>query len=280
MTRPYEHERFHLLTQHGKERVLAPLFVERLGAALERVQGFDTDTLGTFTRDVPRAGSQVEAARAKARVALERSGGTLGIGSEGAFVPGPLGLGSVNLEVVLLLDATRSIEVVGWARAPGLHVHGTARSLHELEDIARRAGFPEHGLVLRPDGPDGPCTHKGLRSWDELASGFHAVLRAAARGAVFVENDLRAHQHPSRMATVGLAGLDLVARLATLCPACSTPGFGRAGTRGTLPCACCGAPTPLPAADWYACVRCDFGEERAGAHGTTADPGSCEHCNP
>ena len=65
----YRGARIALLTQHGKERVLAPLFALELDATLVVEGGFDTDALGTFTREVDRAGTQLEAARRKAEIA-------------------------------------------------------------------------------------------------------------------------------------------------------------------------------------------------------------------
>ncbi|HSM26634.1 MAG TPA: hypothetical protein VK855_00855, partial [Thioalkalivibrio sp.] len=51
-----------LLTRHGKERVIAPMLESALGCRVDLVDGFDTDQLGTFTREIPRAGTQLEAA--------------------------------------------------------------------------------------------------------------------------------------------------------------------------------------------------------------------------
>ncbi len=58
------------LTQHGKEALLGSLFTERLGCELIRAVGYDTDQLGTFTRDVNRRGTQLAAARFKAEKPL------------------------------------------------------------------------------------------------------------------------------------------------------------------------------------------------------------------
>ena len=44
-----------LLTLHGKEEVIAPRFAQVLGLRVETDRGFDTDTLGTFRREVARA---------------------------------------------------------------------------------------------------------------------------------------------------------------------------------------------------------------------------------
>jgi hypothetical protein len=268
----YEGARIALLTRHGKERALGPPLEGRLGAVLAVVDDFDTDALGTF--------SQLEAARRKARIALERSDAPLGLGSEGAFFPGPFGLVPWNLEVLAFVDRVRDIEVVGRAQGPGLHVHGPASSREELAGIAGRAGFPGHGLVIRPDGPDDPRIRKGIADPDTLHAAFEAARRESASGTVFVENDLRAHFHPTRMAMIGRAGLDLAERLAAACPGCGCPGFGRSGVEPGLPCAACGTPTGEPLADLLACVRCDRRERRVRPGPEVADPARCPHCNP
>jgi len=45
-----------------------------LGCRVAHVSGFDTDQLGTFTRNIPRAGIQLEAARKKACLGMELAG--------------------------------------------------------------------------------------------------------------------------------------------------------------------------------------------------------------
>ena len=276
---PWAGERIALLTRHGKEQVLAPLLASATGARVEVVGDVDTDALGTFTREVPRAGSQLDAARRKAALAVARSCARFGLGSEGAFTPAPFGLGSQNVELVLLSDPGAPLEIVGRAQAPGLHQHGVVSSLAELTELARRAGFPGHGLVVRPDGAEDPRMRKGLRSWPELERAFEDARREAATGAVFVENDLRAHQHPTRLAVIARAGRDLVERLARRCPACDSPGFGRLAPVPGLPCRDCGAPTGEALATELGCPRCAHRERQP--HGAaTAAPAHCDHCNP
>ena len=86
----YKAQTVALLTQHGKEQVITPVLELLLGCRIERVSGYDTDLLGTFTRDVPRAGTQLEAARRKARVGMQLAGRPLGLASEGSFGPDPM----------------------------------------------------------------------------------------------------------------------------------------------------------------------------------------------
>jgi len=277
----YRGARIALLTQHGKERVLAPLFASELDATLVVEGGFDTDALGTFTREVPREGTQLEAARRKAEIAIERSGAEIGLGSEGAFVPGPFGLGSRNIEALVLVDRVRGIEIIGRAGAAGRHLHASVATLAELVAFATRAGFPEHGLVLRPNDERDPRVVKGINTQAALVRAFEQVVREATGGVVFVENDLRAHFNPTRMASIGEAGRDLVARMKCACSACGLPGFGAVGQVPGLPCRDCGAPTRHPVAEEFGCVRCEHREERPLRDAAeSADPSVCDYCNP
>ena len=70
MSGHYAGQRIALLTQHGKEQVITPVLDPALACRIERVEGFDTDQLGTFTRDMPRFGTQLDAARRKARIGM------------------------------------------------------------------------------------------------------------------------------------------------------------------------------------------------------------------
>lgn len=72
------------LTKHRKESLVAPILEPFLGVRLLHVDGFDTDALGTFTRDVKRVDSQLDTARKKARIGMDLGGTRMGIGSEGS----------------------------------------------------------------------------------------------------------------------------------------------------------------------------------------------------
>ena len=101
MTPRYQGQMIALLTQHGKEKVIAPVLEPALGCQVVRVEGFDTDSLGTFIRDMARVGSQLDAARRKAQVGMELSGCPVGLASEGSFGPDPFtGMFSWNIELL------------------------------------------------------------------------------------------------------------------------------------------------------------------------------------
>lgn len=275
----YRGEVFALLTRHGKELVIASEFASTLGAEVQRVDGFDTDSLGTFTRDIPRAGSQLDAVRTKARIGMDLSGLLLGLASEGSFTPGPFGLGSNNLELVILLDTRRGIEILGRSQAPARHVGVLTRTKAEFDHAVRLAGFPEHGVVLRPVGGEDPRISRDLRSWDLLHEAFADLQGKAPNGAVFVESDLRAHRNPTRMANIAAATTDLIRRMLSICSACGSPGFWLVARAPGLACRECGSATLEARAEQYGCVACEHIEWRE-VMARHADPSQCESCNP
>lgn len=121
------------------------------------------------TRDIPRAGTQLEAARRKARLGMELSGLPLGIASEGAFGPDPfMGMLPWNVEILVWIDDALGIEVVGSAAGKAVFAHRQAYSLEQAEDFARSVQFPSHGLVVRPDDEHHPEFRKGLCDWDSF----------------------------------------------------------------------------------------------------------------
>ena len=260
----------------------------------------DTDALGTFSGEVPRVGSPVEAARCKARLAMEASGLPIGLGSEGSIAdPWGLGLAVVDREVVVLVDEERNISVVG--RAASTDVVAVAVSVEPgvpVEDLLRRANAPPHHLIVHPDGltpvlpsagggrPGGPdpawqlATTKGVANAGALQA---AIIRAAAaspRGRARIETDLRAHLCPSRQPVIAAAARDLAARLASHCPACASPGWGVEGIDLGRTCSWCGGPTDEPVAERWECPACPASEVRPLEPVVPGDPGRCPRCNP
>lgn len=261
--------------------MIAPVLDAALGCRVEWLGGFDTDTLGTFARDIPRAGTQLEAARRKARIGMELSGLPLGLASEGAFGPDPMaGLFPWNVELLVFIDDERGIEVTGMAQQATRFAHLLTDDWAQAVQFARQAGFPEHHLVVRPQGQDDPRIEKGLAGWTALEAAFNQARGEAESGRVFLENDLRAHAHPTRMDVIRLAAVDLAAKLNSLCPACGAPGFQVRERLSGLPCADCGAPTREIRADIHGCLKCAHRETRARAGVEHADPGRCDYCNP
>ena len=277
----YREQRVVLLTQHGKEHLIGPILQATLGCRVERIDGYDTDLLGTFTRDIPRDGSQLDAARRKARIGMQLGQSRLGIASEGAFGLDPYaGFFPWNTELVVFIDDDAGIELIGMAQGPARSLHRSVKDWSELETFAHQAGFPEHHLVVRPHDERNAPLHKGLASWDALRSAFAQAADASSSRAVFVENDLRAHCNPTRQTVIREAANNLVARLRSFCPACERPGYWIAEQKAGLPCAECQAPTKEPVSDIWCCSGCGYHEEQRRDTASLANPERCDYCNP
>lgn len=78
-----------LLTQHGKEKLIAPILEPSLGCRIVHVTSYDTDQLGTFTGEIKRIENQINTARKKAKIGMSLNSSKIGIASEGAFVADP-----------------------------------------------------------------------------------------------------------------------------------------------------------------------------------------------
>ena len=277
----YAGRRIALLTQHGKEGVIAPVLDVALGCRVERVGGYDTDQLGTFTRDIPRAGTQIEAARRKARIGMELLGLPLGLASEGSFGADPMvGMFPWNVEFLIFIDDKQGLEIAGRAYGKASHAHVLTGDWTAAEAFARQAEFPAHHLVVRPDGENDPRLRKGIAAWTKLEAAFAWAQAQSASGQVFLETDLRAHANPTRMEVIRRAAGDLVARLRSPCPACGAPGFWLVERVAGLPCGDCGAPTREIRAEVQGCVTCAHRETRERTEPPYADPGRCDYCNP
>ncbi len=226
----YRGNRAILATMHAKEKVIAPIAERFLGLRLEITKGVDTDTFGTFSRDIERTGSQLDAARAKIEAAFERMPDLrIGLAGEGSFGPHPyIPFFPINREIVVLVDRTFGLELVGHHATPDTNfAHVVVANIAGGLDFAERVGFPDHGVIVMGcrDGqpaPDFALTKDG-KTWDDLRSALHQVIAKA--GAAFVETDMRAHRNPRRMRAIKRATIDLARRARSPCPGCSRPGF-------------------------------------------------------
>jgi hypothetical protein len=283
MSKPsrYSGSRVALLTQHGKERVIAPVLESGLGCSIELVTGFDTDQFGTFTRETPRLSTQLEAARRKARKGMELARASQGIASEGSFGPDPhTGMLPWNIEALVWIDDHVGIEVVGIAQGAARSAHIQSADWQAVADFAERNGFPEHHLVLRPDGQSDTRIYKNIADWTRLKTCFDSSLAQSRSGNVFVEVDLRAFANPSRMKRIEQAAADLLQRMQSTCPACDAPGFWVGERKPGLPCALCRLPTSSYRSEVWMCLRCKHRGIAERADRSVADPAYCSYCNP
>jgi hypothetical protein len=245
------------------------------------VEGVDTDTLGTFTRDIPRPGTQVEAAARKAELALELSDAQWGLGSEGAFHLDPyLSLLPWNTEVLVLVERRSGQRITALAHAKAMSVNVDASSWEEVAAAAEHAGFPNHHLVVRRDGIDGTIIAKGIACMYGLRKVVSRAKSAHPDLKLHIENDLRAYANPTRQTVIRQAGADLVRRFQCRCPQCNGPGFGLLRAQTGAPCASCGSPTRVPRAEVWGCPSCGHQAIKSRPLSMAADPQRCDVCNP
>ena len=271
----------HFATKHEKERALEPLLAEA-GMSCVKVD-VDTDLFGTFTGEVERSGTVRETLRQKLRAAADKTPEAhLFLASEGSFGPHPLvGLLPTDLESLLLWDKTLDIEIYAeyLCQSP-VHAEQIVAPGHDFRNFLKRVKFPDHGVIVRPDRKMSPI-YKGLHREHEVVQAMIDCFTASENGKVMLTTDLRANHNPTRMKAIYQAGLRLIEKLSSHCPSCEFPGF--APTRGVpgLPCEECGERTRQNQRVLWACVACDFTEERPRPDGKmTADSSECDFCNP
>jgi len=269
---------------HGKERAIAPIATRYLGLEVQVPEGLDTDAFGTFSREVERRGTPLQAARAKVSAGFSLApGAQFGLASEGSFGPHPfIPFLPMAREIVVLIDRHSGLELVGqFAGVRTNFAHAVVDTVEAGRAFGARIGFPGHGLIVTAslDGAPAPqvALFKAIDGWDALDEAINRVT--SLTGAALVETDMRAHRNPRRMLAIRRATLDLVRRSWSACPACGRPGYGVTGRLPGLPCADCGGPTLKIRAEVLTCAGCAHQQERT-VPAATADPGSCGDCNP
>lgn len=279
---PYAGQAVALATKHDKLPLIAPPLARAVGLRLEAV-AVDTDALGTFSGDIPRLGTPLDTAVAKARLGMHAAGRALGLASEGSIGPDPaMPFVSCDQEIVVLVDDENGIVV--WESHLSWDIVASTASVGPGEDLGpflSQAGFPEHQLIVRPNHGAVHPIHKGVSSLDRLVAALAECAAAATDGLARVETDLRAHACPSRRAVIAAAAERLAGRVAARCPACGAPGWGRREVLLGVPCAWCGTEVARPKAEIAGCVACEHRQERSlVAPEARADPGECPCCNP
>ena len=276
---PYRDCRIAVGTRHGKQRQCAPAFEAVLGARLVTPPDLDTDRFGTFSGEIPRTATASDTARAKARLAMRVSGLPYGLASEASY--GPLSGADVqgHEELLVFVDDTRGITVTVGERTTvvpghGHRVSGPAELPHEVA-----AGLPAQALIVRPStGGQTARIVKGITGLKLLKTAIMTAAHHSGDGLALVEPDLRAHHNPSRQVVLRRLADVLARRLASRCPVCSTPGFGRVDSERGLPCRICETPTDAIQNEIHACPSCSHCVTAAVA--TNADPAWCPRCNP
>ena len=273
-----------IATMHAKERVIGPLLQRAFGLQIRVPEVFDTDRFGTFSREIERAGSQLDAARAKIAAAFAHEpAAKVAVASEGSFGPHPLiPFVPFGREIVVIVDRDTGLELIGqYADVKTNFGHETVVNVGSALAFAKRIGFPAHGVFVAGAGDGGPALDRFLcKNMDTETALRAAVTEAIAIcGAAHIETDMRAHRNPTRMRAIKRATIDLVRRYRSICPTCARPGFAVTERVPGLPCAWCGTPTDAVRTEVSLCAGCGHRMDRPVGV-ATADPGFCNSCNP
>lgn len=276
---PYFNKRAFLGTQHRKGEAVAPEFKSILGMHVEEIL-VDSDSLGTFTGEVERKGTAKDVVIAKARMAIMKSGNSWAIASEGSIGMDPL-IPFINsdIEHMAFVDEDHGFTIVETIRSTEIVAKAIkVQSEVPLEEFLDGADFPNHKLIIRSIESPTIFSIKGIDS--------HSLLKKSLQEAfsnfpeVIIENDLRAHCSPSRMANIALVARKLALRLSNLCPECLTPGWGVVGFVKGLPCTECEEISEEALrAEILGCVKCSLTREGKNL-AEAIDPSRCDFCNP
>lgn len=270
-----------IATKHKKEAVLAPQLQQAWGVECMVAEGFDTDTLGTFTGETERLADPITTVRSKCLKAMELYDCDLGIASEGSFGSHPAGFFlNADEEILILVDKKNNLEILAKELSTETNFEGKEiRSIEQLKSFAERAMFPSHGLILRAQQNSCDAIVKGITDWEQLTTTFYQLLKKC--GAAYVETDMRAMYNPTRMTVIEKAALKLVETVKCQCDDCGTPGFRITEAKPGLPCEWCNFPTQSTLSYIYKCQKCSFSKEVKYPHKKLAeDPMYCNFCNP
>lgn len=279
---PYAHKLAVLATKHEKLPLVAPPLTHVVGLRVEAV-AVDTDSLGTFTGDIPRQRSPLDTAIEKARLGMRAAGQALGLASEGSIGPDPaVPFVMADREIVVLVDDDNGIVI--WEIHSSWDIVAATTTVSADDDLGPflgKARFPDHQLIVRPNTGRAHPIFKGISSFEKLTAAVAECAAVATDNMALVETDLRAHACPSRRPAIAAAAERLANRIAARCPSCGAPGWGRVDVLRGVPCAGCGTEVARPREEINGCPACKYRETRPIiSPKVRADPEECPYCNP
>ena len=258
-------------------------FSSILDSQIQEIQ-IDSDSLGTFSGEIERQGTMLDALRAKVKLAKQNSHERFILVSEGSFGPASgIGFMAQDHELLMTYDSLKDVEIV--ESQISLNTNFSSQKISSESDLISfmgRIGFGSHGLILHPDSdPKGSKIYKGLTTTEGAKAAFHECLTNSKTGIVTAITDMRANFNPTRIECIKQCAFKLARRLNTPCPRCQSGGFGVTESLPGLPCGLCSLPTRLVINEKYRCPFCAEVLILPRADGvTSADPSHCEWCNP
>jgi len=278
---PYFNQKLVLTTKHDKLKLIKPAFDQYVGCQISEID-LDTDQLGTFSGEIERAAPPRETAILKARLGMNATGIPIGIASEGSIGPDPyVPFFTSNIEHLVLVDDQNQFVISEAFRSFEITVATTTVAPgQDISEFLSTADFPNHRLIVRPNGINKVNCIKGIARSNELFDAIAQSSELSEDGLVVIESDLRAMSSPSRQKNIAEAALLLARRVSQLCPECQIPGWGRIGYEKGLNCSECKFHNPQAIRqETLGCVKCQF-TQLGKVIATKLDPAQCDFCNP
>lgn len=270
-----------IATKHKKETVIGPAFQKAFGMSYFLPEELDTDKLGTFTGEVERVGTPIDAARKKCELALAGCDADWAVASEGSFGPHPtLYFMPADEEYIVLVNRKKDLEIA--VKTCSLDTNYTsydAGSDEKVADFLKRVKFPSHALIVM-DSPSNPqFMEKGIATDVQLTQAMDYCI--AHFGSYHIMTDMRAMCNPTRMSVIQELTVKLVEKMRSCCPACSRPGFSVTDVIRGLACSCCSLPTNSIKSLIYSCAGCHYTQLKEYPEAKLSeDPMFCDYCNP
>ena len=275
----YQNQRVLLASKHEKERVIRPVFYEKMGCQIF-TSDFDTDQFGTFTGEIARTHSAYETCVLKAKTAAIATDSLLSLASEGSFGPHPaMPFFASAHEIMAFVDLKNNWVITEQLVTPKTNYQ--MLTLHPETDILpflNAVKFPSHAVTLQIESTK-KVLGKGIQ---DITSLENLITQGFSESdALLLATDMRAMVNPTRMEVLSLLAEKLVSRILNTCQACQAPGFGFITTSDYLACGLCGGPTSLHRLEIWGCVACKHQEKYPRQDKLEhADPTYCHDCNP
>jgi hypothetical protein len=273
----FEGRKVIIATRHGKENVIGPALKKAFKMTYSTA-AFDTDLLGTFSGEVERVLSPLEAAREKCRLALDEEGDAdIAIASEGSFGPHPtFYFMPSDEEILLLVDRKNALEIAVKHTSLNTNFGSFSSDSEETKmSFFKRVKFPSHALIVK----ESDFIAKGIQTKEHLNRAINACFSLHGQYQIFT--DMRAMYNPTRMAVIQEATDKLIQKMQSQCPGCCRPGFGITDALTGLLCSTCSMPTRSVKTVIYSCEGCHYTEKADFPDGKTEeDPMFCDFCNP
>ena len=270
-----------IATKHQKESVIGPALKKAFGLEYVISEGLDTDVLGTFTGEIERTKSPIEAARQKCNLGMDLSGADLAIGSEGSFGPHPdFFFVPAGEEIMVFKDRKNDLEISAKMVTQQTNYSSlTVTTETNLDAFLSHVLFPSHGLILKKSMHDHTMMDKGIHDESRLKKQIKEYLDS--HGSCYLETDMRAMHNPTRMSVIAELTERLIHKINHCCPHCHTPGFDITDAIHGLPCAICDMPTRSIKNFIYTCKKCSFTHLDSNRENKKEeDPMFCDFCNP